>query len=132
MSLLQLSHLTLTVDVALDNAGNTAPAEVLRDITLSVPEGQMLGLVGESGAGKSMVGRMVAGTIPAGFRISHGTLTFKGQDLNQIKPAQRRELLGRQIAFIPQEPLSGLNPALTVRQQLFEHLRHVGIPSAQW
>lgn len=132
MSLLQLSHLTLTVDVALDNAGNTAPADVLRDITLSVPEGQMLGLVGESGAGKSMIGRMVAGTIPAGFRISQGTLTFKGQDLNQIKPAQRRALLGRQIAFIPQEPLSGLNPALTVRQQLFEHLRHVGVPSAQW
>ncbi|OZI56017.1 dipeptide ABC transporter ATP-binding protein [Bordetella genomosp. 4] len=132
MSLLQLSHLTLTVDVALDDAGNTAPAEVLRDITLSVPEGQMLGLVGESGAGKSMIGRMVAGTIPAGFRISQGSLTFKGQDLNQIRPAQRRQLLGRQIAFIPQEPLSGLNPALTVRQQLFEHLRHVGIPAAQW
>lgn len=132
MSLLQLNDLTLTVEVAVDEAGNRVSVDVLRDITLGIPEGHMLGLVGESGAGKSMIGRMVAGMIPAGFRISHGSMMFRGEDLDQMKPAQRRALLGRQIAFIPQEPLSGLNPALTVRQQIFEHLRHVGIPSAQW
>jgi peptide/nickel transport system ATP-binding protein len=130
MSLLSLRDLTLTVDVDVD--GRRLPAAVLRGINLEVPEGRMLGLVGESGAGKSMVGRMVAGALPPGFQITRGTIQFRGTDLNRLAPAQRRELLGRQIAFIPQEPLSGLNPALTVRHQLFEHLRHVGIPAAQW
>ncbi|HEY9317749.1 MAG TPA: ABC transporter ATP-binding protein [Achromobacter sp.] len=129
MSLLSLQNLTLTVEVDVD--GKRLPAAVLRGIDLDIPEGRMLGLVGESGAGKSMVGRMVAGNLPPGFKITQGTIHFRGQDLNRLPPAQRRAMLGRQIAFIPQEPLSGLNPALTVRQQLFEHLRHVGIPAAQ-
>ncbi|QKQ45468.1 MULTISPECIES: ABC transporter ATP-binding protein [Achromobacter] len=130
MSLLSLRNLTLTTDV--DVAGRRLPAAVLRGIDLDVPEGRMLGLVGESGAGKSMLGRMVSGTLPPGFRITAGAIQFRGADLNRMAPARRRDMLGRQIAFIPQEPLSGLNPALTVRQQLFEHLRHVGIPAAQW
>ncbi|KGD90173.1 peptide ABC transporter ATPase [Achromobacter sp. RTa] len=130
MSLLSLRNLTLTADVDVD--GQRLPAAVLRGIDLDIPEGRMLGLVGESGAGKSMMGRMVSGTLPPGFRITAGTIQFRGTDLNRMTPARRREMLGRQIAFIPQEPLSGLNPALTVRQQLFEHLRHVGIPASQW
>lgn len=129
MSLLSLRNLTLTADV--DVEGRRQPAAVLRSIDLDILEGRMLGLVGESGAGKSMLGRIVSGTLPPGFRISAGSIQFRGADLNKLTPAQRRKMLGRQIAFIPQEPLSGLNPALTVRQQLFEHLRHVGIPSSQ-
>ena len=129
MSLLSLQNLTRTVNV--DVSGQRLPAAVLRGIDLDVPEGRMLGLVGESGAGKSMVGRMVAGNLPPGFTITQGAIYFRGTDLNHLPPAQRRAMLGRQIAFIPQEPLSGLNPALTVRQQLFEHLRHVGIPAAR-
>ncbi|HEY0294116.1 MAG TPA: ABC transporter ATP-binding protein [Bordetella sp.] len=126
MAAVEFYELTLSLNVA------GKRADVLRDIALHVEPGAMLGLVGESGAGKSMIGRMIAGEIPPGFAVTHGFVRFEGQDLMALPRAQHRALLGRRIAFIPQEPLSGLNPVLTVRQQIFEHLAHVGAPKAQW
>ena len=109
-------------------AGGTA---LLRDISLRVAAGQTLGLVGESGAGKSMVGRIVSGLLPPGFRITRGSLRFGGAELTAEPPAARRARLGRQIAFIPQEPLSALNPLLTVGRQFAEHLARLGVPRGQ-
>jgi peptide/nickel transport system ATP-binding protein len=86
----------------------------------------VLGLVGESGAGKSMVGRTIAQMLPPGFAVTGGRLLFAGRDLVAMPAQERRELLGRDIAFIPQEPLSALNPVLTVGQQLDEHLQRLG------
>jgi peptide/nickel transport system ATP-binding protein len=126
MAAVEFHDLTLSLDVA------GKRADVLRGIALSVEPGAMLGLVGESGAGKSMVGRVIAGEIPPGFAVTRGAVRFEGQDLLTLPRKRHRALLGRRIAFIPQEPLSGLNPVLTVRQQLFEHLAHVGAPKAQW
>jgi len=126
MAAVEFHELTLSLDVA------GKRADVLRNIDLSVEPGAMLGLVGESGAGKSMVGRVIAGEIPPGFAVTQGAVRFEGLDLLTLPRRQHRALLGRRIAFIPQEPLSGLNPVLTVRQQLFEHLEHVGAPKAQW
>jgi len=101
---------------------------LLRDIDFSVRKGQTLGLVGESGAGKSMVGRVVSGLLPENLRVSSGSVLFQGQALS-AKTA--RDCLGKRIAFIPQEPLSALNPVLTVRQQMFEHVKRLGVPRAQ-
>ena len=126
MAAVEFHELTLSLNVA------GKRADVLRGIDLSVEPGAMLGLVGESGAGKSMVGRVIAGEIPPGFAVTRGAVRFEGLDLLTLPRRQHRTLLGRRIAFIPQEPLSGLNPVLTVRQQLFEHLAHVGAPKAQW
>jgi len=70
----------------------------------------VIGLVGESGAGKSMIGRTIAQLLPAGFGVTSGNLEFAGTDLVSMGAERRRALLGREIAFIPQEPLSALNP----------------------
>jgi peptide/nickel transport system ATP-binding protein len=102
-------------------------ARVLRDLTFSLQPGQILGLVGESGAGKSMIGRTIASDLPSGFAVSGGSLHYGNEDLVAMPRARRQGLLGREIAFIPQEPMAALNPVLTVRQQLDEHLRRIGV-----
>ena len=125
MSLLVAQN--LTVSATLDGA----PAPVIRDLSFSLAPGQMLGLVGESGAGKSMIGRAVAQLLPPGFSVTGGSLAFAGRDLVTMDAEARRALLGREIAFIPQEPLSALNPVLTVGQQFDEHLARIGVPSRE-
>ncbi|MFN3644819.1 MAG: dipeptide ABC transporter ATP-binding protein [Gemmobacter sp.] len=105
-------------------------AEVLRDLSLAVPPGRVVGLVGESGAGKSMVGRVLAGTLPPGFAVTAGSARFDGADLAALAPAPRRALLGDRIAFIPQEPLTALNPLMTVGAQFGEHLGRLGVAAA--
>jgi peptide/nickel transport system ATP-binding protein len=112
---------------------------VIRGLSFRLPAGRILGLVGESGAGKSMVGRAIAHLLPPGFAITGGALTFAGQDLAGqdlagqdlagMAPRRRRGLLGRAIAFIPQAPLTALNPVLTVGRQFDEHLARQGIPT---
>jgi peptide/nickel transport system ATP-binding protein len=105
--------------------------DVLRDLTFAVPPGRVVGLVGESGAGKSMLGRVLAGTLPPGFAVSQGTAAFDGADLAVMPPEARRRLLGDRIAFIPQEPLTALNPLMTVEAQFGEHLGRLGMPKAK-
>jgi peptide/nickel transport system ATP-binding protein len=113
----------LTVSAAL--AGGRVP--VIRDLSFSVAPGRILGLVGESGAGKSMIGRAIAQLFPPGFAVTDGELIFDGQDIVRMPADARRELLGSEIAFVPQEPLSALNPVLTIGRQIDEHLARLGI-----
>jgi peptide/nickel transport system ATP-binding protein len=117
----------LTVSAALD--GDTVP--VLQGLDFLVAPGEVLGLVGESGAGKSMVGRAIARMLPAGFSVTGGSLTFAGRDLVGMPGAERRSLLGKDIAFIPQEPLLALNPVLTIGHQIDEHLSRLGVGPAR-
>src|SRR5437660_8447189 len=113
----------LTVSATLDGAR----VPVINDLSFTLEPGKVLGLVGESGAGKSMVGRTVAQLLPAGFAVSGGSLAFAGADLVTMDGEARRALLGREIAFIPQEPLSALNPVLTIGAQFTEHLARIGV-----
>ncbi|MGV3635871.1 MAG: dipeptide ABC transporter ATP-binding protein [Pseudorhodoplanes sp.] len=101
--------------------------DVLREISFTLGQGDIVGLVGESGAGKSMIGRVISGLLPDNFSVSAGTVSFDGMNLEALGKTQRRALLGRRIAFIPQEPLSALNPVRTIGSQFAEHLRHIGI-----
>ena len=125
MSMLSLIDLTLTARLG------GQPVELLRDISVSVAPGKVLGLVGESGAGKSMIGRLIAGHVPVGFEVTRGRVMFDGQDLLALKQQARRKLLGRRIGFIPQEPLTALDPVLTIGQTFDEHLMLLGVPAAQ-
>ena len=97
---------------------------VLRGVDLVVKTGQVHGLVGETGAGKSMVGRAVLDVLPGGAEITGGSLTFSGLDLADLPSASRRRLLGRRMSLIPQDPMSALNPVYRIGRQLTDILRH--------
>jgi peptide/nickel transport system ATP-binding protein len=124
MSLLVARDLVVSASIG----GATVP--VLQGLNFTLAPGKILGLVGESGAGKSMLGRTIAQMLPPGFACSGGSLSFAGDDLIAMSAAKRQALLGKDIAFIPQEPLSALNPVLTIGQQIGEHLARLGIASA--
>ncbi len=100
---------------------------VLRGLNFALAAGRVLGLVGESGAGKSMVGHAVSQRLPPGFRVSHGSVEFAGADLVVMPAEHRRALLGRDIGFIPQDPRAALNPMRTIGAQLDEHHRRLGV-----
>tara|TARA_B100001109_G_scaffold78636_1_gene64435 strand:- start:61418 stop:63325 length:1908 start_codon:yes stop_codon:yes gene_type:complete len=104
---------------------------VLRDISFTLEAGKTLGLVGESGAGKSMLGRILSRQLPGGFKVSSGSLQFDGEDLLNASDKQHREWLGRRIAFIPQEPMTALNPVLTIGQQFSEHMQRIGVAASE-
>lgn len=125
MKVLEFDHVTLN---ALLDGGSI---QVLRDVNFGIARGETLGLVGESGAGKSMVGRIISGLLPEGFLISSGTVKFNGESLGAMSGAERRKLLGRKIAFIPQEPLTALNPVRTIGDQFDEYLAHLMIPRGE-
>jgi len=107
--------------------------DALRNLQLSIGRGKVLGVVGESGAGKSMLARLISGSLPAGFNVSSGAMLFNGADMLSMSAAERRALLGRQIAFIPQEPLTALNPLWTIADTFSEHLTRIGVArKKQW
>jgi oligopeptide/dipeptide ABC transporter ATP-binding protein len=112
------------LEVGATIAGQSVP--VIRGLSLDLQPTRILGLVGESGAGKSIVGRAIAQLLPPGFMISAGACLFKGRDLVRMEGGERRALLGRDIAFIPQSPQTALNPLQTIGQQFDEHLKRVG------
>jgi peptide/nickel transport system ATP-binding protein len=122
-AVLQLDGVTLTAKLG------GVPVAALRDLTLSIGRARVLGVVGESGAGKSMLARLISGLLPGGFTVTGGSMHFAGQDMLAMPQAKRRELLGRKIAFIPQEPLTALNPLWTIADTFNEHLARVGVPS---
>ncbi|MGA2054355.1 MAG: ABC transporter ATP-binding protein [Bradyrhizobium sp.] len=99
-------------------------ANVLRGVSLQVEPGEVRGLVGESGAGKSMLGRAVLGLLPPNASVLSGHIAFEGRDLLAMREAERRSLLGRRIALIPQDPMTSLNPVKRVGAQIVSLLRH--------
>jgi peptide/nickel transport system ATP-binding protein len=106
-------------------------ARLLRGVSLQVAGGQVLGLVGESGAGKTMVSRAVLGILPGNARITGGTIRFDGRDITRLPDSSRRHLLGREIAFIPQNPMTALNPVERIGRQVTDVLRmHLGLGRA--
>jgi peptide/nickel transport system ATP-binding protein len=97
---------------------------ILRGVTLAIRPGEVHGLVGESGAGKSMIGRAIFGLLPSRGRVTRGTILFEGADLATMPAAARQALLGIRIAFIPQDPTTSLNPVRRIGTQIGAVLRH--------
>lgn len=114
--------MTAVIDIRNLSAGTIA-GPILRDVSLSVGAGEVMALVGESGAGKSTIAKAVLGILPAGIKVTGGNILFEGTDLLALPPARLRELLGVRIALIPQDPLTSLNPARRVGDQLTDGLR---------
>ncbi|WP_319522932.1 ABC transporter ATP-binding protein [uncultured Desulfosarcina sp.] len=98
-------------------------------VDLSIAPGETLGLVGESGCGKSVTALAVVGLVPSPpGRVAGGRVLFEGQDLLQAPPETLRRIRGHRIGMIFQEPMTALNPVLTIGRQMVEPLTtHLGI-----
>jgi peptide/nickel transport system ATP-binding protein len=95
---------------------------VLRRVTLAVTAGEVRGLVGESGAGKSMIGKAVLGILPPAMQVTGGEVLLEGDDLLRLPPRERRRRIGASCALIPQDPLTALNPAHRIGPQITDRL----------
>jgi len=107
--------------------GPRGRALALRGVDLSLRRGETLGLIGESGCGKSMTALAVMGLLPQGAQLG-GSIRFEGQELVGLPDDAMRRLRGRRIGMIFQEPMTALNPLHTVGAQVAEPLRqHLGV-----
>jgi len=108
------------------------PVQVLSDVSLEIAAGEILGVVGESGAGKSTVGAAVIGLIEPPGVISGGSIFLHGARIDKLRGEDLRRIRGRQIGCIFQDPLTSLNPVYTIRQHLVESMRtHLPISESE-
>ena len=120
----------LRTSFKLEGGGEFSPVD---GVSFSVEAGRTLGIVGESGCGKSVTSLSIMGLLPKGQgRISAGSVVFEGRDLATLKPEDMRSLRGNRMAMIFQEPMTSLNPAFTIGQQLIEGIRcHQNVTAEQ-
>lgn len=118
--LLTLTDLSLTIH----------GTPILRDVSLSIPQGQVTALVGESGSGKSLTALALMGLLPRGSKAT-GLADLDGQNLLTLRERDWLKLRGTDIAMIFQEPMTALNPVQTIGAQVSETLRLTGTPRAE-
>jgi peptide/nickel transport system ATP-binding protein len=114
MSLLQVQHLV----VEFPHRRGTLRA--LDDVSFDIAPGEILGVVGESGAGKSLTGAAIIGLLEPPGRVAGGEIRLQGRRIDNLPPDQMRQVRGRQIGAIFQDPLTSLNPLYSIGRQLTE------------
>jgi peptide/nickel transport system ATP-binding protein len=125
-SLLSVSN--LRVDFAMRNATVTA----VDDFSLEIQPGECVGLVGESGCGKTTSGLAIMRLLPSNGRIASGRVVLDGVDLSTLSEKEMQSQRGRSVALIPQDPMSSLNPTTKIGRQIGEGLRiHTGATEAE-
>ena len=118
MPLLEVNNLEISVAAG----GNLMP--VVRGVSFSVEENETLGIVGESGCGKSLTSLAIMGLLEGSqVRLTDGSIRFDGRDLTALRPSERRAIMGDQMAMIFQEPMTSLNPVYRIGDQIVEALR---------
>lgn len=98
-------------------------APILRDVSLTLERGEVRGLVGESGAGKSTIAKALLGILPRSVRITTGSILFGSRDLLTLSTRELRGIMGSEISLIPQDPQTALNPGRRIEAQLTDGLR---------
>jgi peptide/nickel transport system ATP-binding protein len=123
-----LSVQNLTVEIP-TRRGVLRPVD---GMSFDIAAGETLGVVGESGAGKSMTGNAVIGLLERPARITGGEVRLKGARIDNLRPEEMRRIRGKRIGMIFQDPLTSLNPLLTVGEQLSETIRlHLGVSETE-
>ena len=107
-------------DLSVTFATERGHVQALDGVSLSLNAGETLAVVGESGSGKSVTALSILGLLGDSGRVSDGSIEFGGEDLTKVSDQRLREIRGNQIAFIFQEPMSSLNPVLTIGTQVAE------------
>lgn len=126
MALLEIENLIVEFATA------TGPFRAVDGVSLSVKEREVLAIVGESGSGKSVSMLAVMGLLPWTAKVTAKSMTFNGRDLLSLSIADRRKIIGKDMAMIFQEPMASLNPCFTVGFQIEEVLRfHLGMDARQ-
>jgi len=115
------SRLTISALSAISLRDGGKP--ILRCVSLNVDRGEVHGLVGESGAGKSTIAKAVLGIIPSQVRVTGGEIGFEGRNLLSLSRKELRAVLGRDIALVPQDPSTALNPSRPIDAQMTDGLR---------
>ncbi|NUT57682.1 MAG: ABC transporter ATP-binding protein, partial [Agromyces sp.] len=116
-ALLELEHL----DVAYRTS--TGPSRVVHDVSFDVARGEVLALVGESGSGKTTTASAVLGLLPAGGAVEGGAIRLSGTDISGWSDRRLQAVRGVRIGYIPQDPVSSLNPVRPIGVQLGEAFR---------
>lgn len=113
--------------------GRAPPSAAVRDVSFDIPAHSTVALVGESGSGKSVSAMSIARLLPANAVLSPASqVLFQGRNLLELAPQEMRALRGREISFVFQEPMTSLNPVMTVGEQIAEVLRiHQNLPVRQ-
>jgi dipeptide transport system ATP-binding protein len=115
-------------DLCVDFPSHSGVLHAVDGVSLSLDEGDVLGIVGESGSGKSVTMLALMGLVAFPGRVRAGRLAFGGRNLLSLSDAERRRIVGKDIAMIFQEPTTSLNPCFTIGFQLVESLRlHLGM-----
>ena len=117
MSLLEVSHLVV------DIPGRRGTLRAIDGISFSIAPGEILGVVGESGAGKSLTGAAIIGLLEPPGRVASGEILLEGKRIDNLDTRQMHHIRGKRIGAIFQDPLTSLNPLFTVGKQLTETIR---------
>lgn len=121
MPLLEVSHLRIRLQT------HRGPADAVRGVGFTLQRGETLGLIGESGCGKSLTAMALMGLLPESAQVT-GSIRFDGQELVGMSDAQLCHLRGNRIGMVFQEPMTALNPVHTIGRQVAEPLRrHLGL-----
>ncbi len=126
MSLLQVKNLIV------EFAGRHGTVRALDDISFDIAPGEILGIVGESGAGKSLTSAAIIGLLEPPGRITGGQILLEGERIDNLSEAQLRRIRGRRMGAIFQDPLTSLNPLYTIGRQLVETIQtHLPVTAAE-
>jgi peptide/nickel transport system permease protein len=122
-----LSVARLSVAIPSPSGRRSSATTVVSDVSFDIVEGEVLGLVGESGCGKTVTALSILGLVPGAGWISAGSCDFAGQDLTQASASQWSAVRGRGIGYIAQDPMASLDPTFRAGSQLAEAVRrHTG------
>jgi peptide/nickel transport system ATP-binding protein len=110
-------------DLRVEIALRRSTVRAVDGVSFSMAAGETVGLVGESGCGKTTIGLALLGLLPSGGRITGGSITLAGRDVSALEESELRKVRGDRIGVVFQDPLTSLNPTMTIGRQVGEPLR---------